>query len=60
MDFDKAVGRLARDQSQLRKKRGGAGPISAKAQREAALRRKQQERLATERSKRKEQADETT
>jgi hypothetical protein len=54
MDFEHAAARLARDQSQLRRqknKRGGE--LSAKAKREAAYRKRQQEKLAAERQRQK-------
>ena len=58
MDFDKAAERLARDQKKLRGRvssRGSAPALSAKAKREAELRRKQQERMAAERKKKQAQ-----
>ena len=59
MDFDKAAERLARDQKQLRGRavgRNTAPSLSAKAKREAEMRRKQQERMAVERQKKHRQA----
>lgn len=59
MDFDRAAERLARDQKKLHGRaanRGGGPALSARAKREAELRRKQQERLAAERQKKQQQA----
>eukprot|EP00977_Amphora_coffeiformis_P004464 scaffold960_cov175-Amphora_coffeaeformis.AAC.2 len=59
MDFDKAAERLARDQKKLRGRavnRGTAPSLSAKAKREAEMRRKQQDRMAAERQKKQKQA----
>lgn len=59
MDFDKAAERLARDQKKIRGRASGrpAPSLSAKAKREAEIRRKQQERLAAERKKKQQQKE---
>jgi len=49
MDFDRAAQRLKKDQSKLKGRR--SVEISAKAKREAELRKKQQDRLAAEKKK---------
>jgi hypothetical protein len=56
MDFSKAADKLSRDQSKLRRRQTTAPALSAKAKREAELRKKQQERMADERRKKQREA----
>lgn len=53
MDFEDAAVRLARDQSKMRGRRRGGGPISVKARQQAEYQKKQQARLRAERERKK-------